>query len=59
MPLPTQDNPDPHRKPDNRQEVFANGEFGDFISLSQSLTPSTFTITKGLTQERSPFHSSS
>lgn len=31
MRLPTQDNPDPHRKPDNRQEVFADGEFGDFI----------------------------
>ncbi|MCC5632522.1 pentapeptide repeat-containing protein [Nostoc sphaeroides CHAB 2801] len=31
MCLPTPDNPDPHRKPDNRQEVFASGEFGDFI----------------------------
>jgi uncharacterized protein YjbI with pentapeptide repeats len=31
MRLPTPDNPDPHRKPDNRQEVFALGEFGDFI----------------------------
>jgi uncharacterized protein YjbI with pentapeptide repeats len=31
MRLPTQDNPDPHRKPDNREEVFATGEFGDFI----------------------------
>ena len=31
MRLPTQDNPDPHRKPDNMQEVFAPGEFGDFI----------------------------
>jgi uncharacterized protein YjbI with pentapeptide repeats len=31
MHLPTQDNPDPHRKPDNREEVFADGEFGDFI----------------------------
>ncbi|GAX38853.1 pentapeptide repeat-containing protein [Nodularia sp. NIES-3585] len=31
MRLPTQDNPDPHRKPDNRQETFADGEFGDFI----------------------------
>ncbi|MDZ8139692.1 MAG: hypothetical protein RM049_31120 [Nostoc sp. DedQUE04] len=27
----TPDNPDPHRKPDNRQEVFASVEFGDFI----------------------------
>jgi hypothetical protein len=31
MRLPTKENPDPHRKPDNRQEVFAPGEFGDFI----------------------------
>lgn len=31
MRLPTPDNPDPHRKPDNRQEMFADGEFGDFI----------------------------
>jgi uncharacterized protein YjbI with pentapeptide repeats len=31
MRLPTAYNPDPHRKPDNRQEVFADGEFGDFI----------------------------
>lgn len=31
MRLPTPDNPDPHRKPDNRQEVFGDGEFGDFI----------------------------
>nr|WP_322666209.1 pentapeptide repeat-containing protein [Dendronalium sp. ChiSLP03b]MDZ8208996.1 pentapeptide repeat-containing protein [Dendronalium sp. ChiSLP03b] len=31
MRLPTKDNPDPHRKPDNRQEVFADGDFGDFI----------------------------
>lgn len=31
MRLPTPDNPDPHRKPDNRQEVFRDGEFGDFI----------------------------
>ena len=31
MRLPTEDNPDPYRKPDNRQEVFADGEFGDFI----------------------------
>ncbi|QKQ73380.1 pentapeptide repeat-containing protein [Nostoc sp. TCL240-02] len=27
MRLPTKENPDPHRKPDNRQEVFAPGEF--------------------------------
>ncbi|MBD2683435.1 MULTISPECIES: pentapeptide repeat-containing protein [Nostoc] len=31
MRLPTAYNPDPLRKPDNRQEVFALGEFGDFI----------------------------
>ncbi|OYD95163.1 hypothetical protein CDG77_10595 [Nostoc sp. 'Peltigera membranacea cyanobiont' 213] len=31
MRLPTTDNPNPHRKPDNRHEVFAPGEFGDFI----------------------------
>jgi uncharacterized protein YjbI with pentapeptide repeats len=31
MRLPTPENPEPHRKPDNRQEVFADGEFGDFI----------------------------
>lgn len=29
--LPTKENPDPLRKPDNRQEVFADGDFGDFI----------------------------
>jgi uncharacterized protein YjbI with pentapeptide repeats len=31
MRLPTQENPDPLRKPDNNKEVFADGEFGDFI----------------------------
>ncbi len=31
MRLPTKYNPDPFRKPDNHQEVFADGEFGDFI----------------------------
>ncbi|MBW4429619.1 MAG: pentapeptide repeat-containing protein [Nostoc desertorum CM1-VF14] len=31
MRLPTIENPDPPRKPDNRQKVFAYGEFGDFI----------------------------
>jgi uncharacterized protein YjbI with pentapeptide repeats len=31
MRLPTKENPDPWRKPDNREEVFADGEFGDFI----------------------------
>jgi len=31
MHLPTTANPDPLRKPDNREEVFADGEFGDFI----------------------------
>ncbi|WP_138505692.1 pentapeptide repeat-containing protein [Nostoc sp. PA-18-2419] len=31
MRLPTKENLDPLRKPDNRQEVFADGEFGNFI----------------------------
>ncbi|OUL32289.1 hypothetical protein BV372_19390 [Nostoc sp. T09] len=31
MRLPTKENPDPHRKPDNKQEVFKDGDFGDFI----------------------------
>jgi uncharacterized protein YjbI with pentapeptide repeats len=31
MQLPTKENPDPLRKPDNHKEVFADGEFGDFI----------------------------
>ena len=31
MRLPTKENPDPLRKPDNREEVFGDGEFGDFI----------------------------
>ncbi|MEH1771134.1 MAG: pentapeptide repeat-containing protein [Nostoc sp.] len=31
MRLPTRENPDPLRKPDNNKEVFAPGEFGDFI----------------------------
>ncbi|NEU80969.1 pentapeptide repeat-containing protein [Nostoc sp. UIC 10630] len=31
MRLPTKENPDPLRKPDNHKEVFAEGEFGDFI----------------------------
>ncbi|KOP26827.1 hypothetical protein AMR41_08375 [Hapalosiphon sp. MRB220] len=31
MRLPTKENPNPLRKPDNLQEVFADGEFGDFI----------------------------
>ncbi len=31
MRLPTKENPDPLRKPDNNKEVFADGEFGDFI----------------------------
>ena len=31
MRLPTTENPDPWRKPDNRKEVFADGDFGDFI----------------------------
>jgi uncharacterized protein YjbI with pentapeptide repeats len=31
MRLPTKLNPDPLRKPDNREEVFGDGQFGDFI----------------------------
>ena len=31
MRLPTKENPNPLRKPDNLQEVFADGDFGDFI----------------------------
>ncbi|MEJ1930323.1 pentapeptide repeat-containing protein [Nostoc sp. NIES-2111] len=31
MRLSTKENPDPLRKPDNHKEVFADGEFGDFI----------------------------
>jgi len=29
--LPTKENPDPHRKPDNRNENFEDGDFEDFI----------------------------
>ena len=31
MRVPTKEDPDPLRKPDNKQEVFADGDFGDFI----------------------------
>ncbi|WP_422665747.1 pentapeptide repeat-containing protein (plasmid) [Anabaena sp. PCC 7938] len=31
MRLPTKENPDPLRKPDNNKEVFADGDFDDFI----------------------------
>jgi uncharacterized protein YjbI with pentapeptide repeats len=31
MRVPTKENPDPLRKPDNNKEVFADGKFGDFI----------------------------
>ncbi|MEH2181350.1 pentapeptide repeat-containing protein [Nostoc sp.] len=31
MRLPTKEDPDPLRKPDNKQEAFADGEFADFI----------------------------
>lgn len=31
MRLPTEENPDPFRKPDNNEEVFAKGEFSVFI----------------------------
>ena len=29
--LPTKEDPDPHRKPDNRNEIFEDGDFEDFI----------------------------
>jgi uncharacterized protein YjbI with pentapeptide repeats len=32
MRLPTEEDPDPYRKPDNKQEEFAPGEFVDFIA---------------------------
>ncbi len=32
MRLPTSDDPEPWRKPDNRQEVFKEGDFADFIA---------------------------
>ena len=31
MRLPTKEDPDPLRKPDNKQEVFADGDFAEFI----------------------------
>ncbi len=31
MRLPNKENPNPLRKPDNYQEIFADGDFGDFI----------------------------
>jgi uncharacterized protein YjbI with pentapeptide repeats len=31
MRLPTEENPEPRRKPDNRLEVFKDGDFADFI----------------------------
>lgn len=31
MRLPTKENPDPLRKPDNQQEIFQDGDFADFI----------------------------
>ncbi|MEH1838020.1 MAG: pentapeptide repeat-containing protein [Nostoc sp.] len=31
MRVPTKENPDPLRKPDNNKEVFADGDFADFI----------------------------
>jgi uncharacterized protein YjbI with pentapeptide repeats len=32
MRLPTEQNPDPWRKPDNREETFRQGDFADFIA---------------------------
>jgi uncharacterized protein YjbI with pentapeptide repeats len=38
MHLPTKEDPEPCRKPDNREEVFAEGDFADFIyPLSKTL----------------------
>lgn len=38
MHLPTREDPDPCRKPDNKEEVFAEGDFADFIyPLSKTL----------------------
>ncbi|MEP0914953.1 pentapeptide repeat-containing protein [Leptolyngbya sp. GB1-A1] len=53
MRSPTQDNPDPWRKPDNRNEVFQKGDFTDFIApiiktldlyRQQNLDPRQITI---------------
>jgi uncharacterized protein YjbI with pentapeptide repeats len=32
MRLPTEDDPDPWRKPDNRKEIFKEGDFSDFVT---------------------------
>jgi len=40
MRLPTKQNPNPLRKPDNEKESFADGDFGDFIKLNFD-TPDT------------------
>jgi len=53
MHLPTATDPDPYRKPDNRQETFQDGDFADFIAPiirtldsyeQQNLDPRTLTI---------------
>jgi uncharacterized protein YjbI with pentapeptide repeats len=53
MRLPTHEDPDPCRKPDNRQEIFQEGDFTDFIApiirtldsyQQQNLDPRTLTI---------------
>lgn len=53
MHLPTPEDPDPCRKPDNRQENFREGDFADFIApiiktldsyQQQNLDPRTLTI---------------
>jgi uncharacterized protein YjbI with pentapeptide repeats len=53
MHLPNDQDPDPYRKPDNRQEIFREGDFADFIAPiirtldsyhQQNLDPRTLTI---------------
>ncbi|MBD2255255.1 hypothetical protein H6G14_28985 [Nostoc parmelioides FACHB-3921] len=54
MQFPIRENADPLRKPDNYKEVFADGEFDDFIQAIS--TPWTHITTKVLIQERSRFY---
>ena len=46
--LPTQDNPDPHRIPENRQVVFDPGEFADWIAPLQTLPKTTATADRSV-----------
>jgi len=63
MRLPTKENPDPWRKPDNRDDVFEDGEFGDFIKPivdtldlyhSQGVDPRAITIAYKELAENNP-----